>query len=165
MNSTLLLTLSFLAITIAPVLRAAEISPVSLEVSQVSADKRTRTEESQEKSLKVQLTNSSAQDVSVKVKYYFFAKDVKGKEVTILKDGEKPATVKPHSTETVQTETVTAKLTAKHMEGGKGGRGGKEMPAAGQKIVGYGVQVRQDGKVLTDYFSEPSLKTNVGGDR
>jgi len=168
MNSKKLLSFALLPLVLAPALRAVEVSPILLQVKEEGGGKWSHQGETQEKSLSIELTNTSAQNVSVKVKYYFFDKDVKGKEVAIFKDGEKSATVKAHATSTIQTEKVTAKSNEKHAETPKKGRNGsiqagKEVPASGQRLVGYGVQVRQDGKVLADCFSEPSLKTFVGG--
>ncbi len=170
MKTTQFLTLSLIALSgLTSTLRAADTSLISVRVEQVSDDKRTHFDESQKKSLKVYVTNGGAQDASVKVKYYIFAKDIKGKDTIVFKDGELPATVKSHATETVLTPEVVAKSVEQHRQGNTlGGNGrfahaGKEVQASGDKIVGYGVQVRQDGKVVADYFSEPSLKTNVGG--
>ncbi len=169
--SLLTITLTLGLAAFAPILRA-ELSPISVRVEQLSDDKRTRFDESQKKTLVIYLTNSSAQDQSVKLKYYYFGKDVKDHAVIVLKEGEKNATVKAHGDETVKAAEAVAQSTEKHREGGGNiGRnhinpGGKEVNAGGQHIVGYGVQVFQSGKVTTDYFSEPSLKSYVGsGDR
>jgi hypothetical protein len=174
--SSLLLALT----AFAPIARAqiSAVSPVSIRVEQVSDDKRTRFDESQKKTLKIYLTNGGNDVQNVKVKYYYFAKDVKDHEITVFKEGEKSATVKPHSTETVEAETATAQSSEKHSNGngryggGGGGAGGTNnsqggkggvTEATGQKLVGYGAQVLVDDKVATEYFSEPSLKSNVGG--
>ncbi len=145
----------------APLTRA-EVSPISLRVQQDSNDKRDKFDDSQKKSLKIFLTNSSAADVTVKVKYYFYSKSATSKEAAVMKDGEKEATVKAHGSETVETEQVTAVFTAKHHEG-KGGKGGKEVEATGEKIVGYGAKVFQGEKLAAEFYSEPSLKALTGG--
>ncbi len=160
-------SLVLLALTSLTPLVRAEVSPVSVRVEQVSNDKRTRYDETQKKTLQIILSNGSAQEQAVKVKYYYFAKDVKEHAVTVFKDGEKTATIKPHGTETVTADPADAKSSEKHKEGngkgGKGGNNGKEVEASGQRIVGYGVQVFIGDKLATEYFSEPSLKSNVGG--
>ena len=170
MNRTQFLSTTLLSLfSLGASLHALDVSPISIQVDQASDDKHGRYDETQKKSLHVTLTNSSAQDLSVKMKYYIFAKDIKGKDVVVLKDGEQDTTVKAHATETVNTPEITAKSNEKHLQGaalasrGHAAKTGKEVEAGGQKIVGYGVQIIQGGKVITDYFSEPSLKANVGG--
>jgi hypothetical protein len=156
----------------APLARAqlAAVSPVMLQVEQASDDKRTRYDESQKKTLKISLTNSSAQEQTVKLKYYYFAKDIKDHTITVFKEGDKTATVKAHGTEMVEAEPATAQSTEKH--GATNGKYNKNAgdqakngaaEASGQRLIGYGVQVFQDDKLATEYFSEPSLKSNVGG--
>src|SRR5579862_8919024 len=98
-----LLFFFFASCTFAPLLHAqiSAVSPVSIRVDQASDDKRSRFDESQKKTLKIYLTNGSNQDQSVKVKYYYFAKDMKDRAITVFKEGEKTATVKAHGTNEV----------------------------------------------------------------
>jgi hypothetical protein len=142
----------------------APISPISIRVEQVSDDKRTRFEDSQKKTLQIHLTNDSPKDQAVKVKFYYFAKDQKDNAVTVFKEGKKSATVKAHAEAVVQADAAVAKAVEKHQEGtAYRGRTAKEVAASGEHLVGYGVQVFQNSKLAAEYFSEPSLKSNVGG--
>jgi len=119
----------------------------------------TKTNETQKRFLQIHLTNGGSEDQPVTVKYYFFGRDIGGKETMVLRDGKLDVTVKSHWTETVKSEPASEVVT-KAVRGKTG-----TTPAKGKRIVGYGVRVLQNGNVLTDYFSEPSLKDNVGGDR
>jgi hypothetical protein len=140
----------------------AEVSPISMRIEQVSGSKPEKYSTTQKRSLKVHLTNGSGQDqTGLKVKYYYFAKDVKDKDITVKDKGEKTADVKARSTEVVEVPSITATFVEAHTEGGKGGKGGKKVEASGDKIVGYGAQVYSGDKMLTEYFSEPSLKTKL----
>jgi hypothetical protein len=148
----------------------AEVSPVSMRVEQVSGSKPEKYSTTQKRSLKIHLTNGSAQDLTgLKVKYYFFAKEVKEKDITVKDKGEKSADVKARATEVVETPVVTATSVEGHSEGSNGGwkgssggrSSGHKVEASGEKIVGYGAQLYSGDKLLTEYFSEPSLKTKV----
>jgi hypothetical protein len=139
------------------------ISPISVRVEQVSDDKRARFEEDQKKTLQIHLSNDSPKDLAVKVKFYYFAKDSKDNAVLVFKEGKKGATVKAHAEAMVQADAATAKVVEKHQENTSRGHPAKEIPAAGQRLVGYGVQVFQNSALAAEYFSEPSLKSNVGG--
>lgn len=153
------------ALALAPSLRA-EVSPVTVRAEQVSKDDNNKTGKVQNKSLKILVTNNSAQAMDgLKVKYYFFGKDVKDHDVMILEQGEKGANVKAHGSEMVESPVITEKSTDAHSTGGKNGRGGKKVEASGKKVTGYGAQVFDKGKVVADYFSAPSLKAMVGGSK
>lgn len=154
-----------------PLLHAAEISPVSVRVEQVTSVDNAKFKKTQEKSLKIFLTNGTAQDLTgLTVRYYFFGHGVKDHESEVMEKGERPASIKARMTETVETPSVTATATEKHSvasrgKGGNNNKKGKQVAASGEKLTGYGVQVVSGGKVISDYFSEPSLRTLVGGDR
>ena len=82
--------------------------------------------------------------------------------------------MKSHATETVEAPAAKAHFTEEHFEAVRGGvksnnrKGGgfnlgKKVEASGEKLTGYGVQILQGGKVVADYFSEPSLKEKIEG--
>ena len=160
-----------------PVFARAEVSPISIRVEQTSGVDREKFTKTQEKVLKIFLTNGSTADVNnLSVKYYFFGHGVKDHEAGILDKGERAVSVKAHTTETVETPAAKASATDAHVERGKGGfkssnkkgsgfNSGKKVAASGERLTGYGVQVFDGSKLLADYFSEPSLKGKVGGDR
>jgi hypothetical protein len=148
----------------------AAVSPVTIRVEAVSSTDPEKFTTVQKRSLKVYLTNGSGQDITgMKLKYYYFTKDVKDREVVVKEDGEKAADVKARTTEIIETPVIRASSTEAHSTGGnKGNRNkqnqSKKVPAGGERIVGHGAQLfSSDGKLMTEYFSEPSLKTLVGG--
>ncbi|RYD81930.1 MAG: hypothetical protein EOP84_10235 [Verrucomicrobiaceae bacterium] len=155
-------------------LASAQVSPVSMRVEQVNSSDRDKHTTVQKRSLKVHLSNSSGQDqTGLRVKYYYFTKDVKDKDVIVKESGEKSADVKARATEIAETPVVKSSFTDDHFEGGgrnnnKGGRNnnfkaGKKVAASGDKIVGYGVQLYSGDKMIAEQFSGPSLKALVGG--
>ena len=153
----------------------AEISPVMLRVEQVTSVDHAKFKKTQEKSLKIFISNTSTSDLgNLKVKYYFFGHGVKEHESEVVDKGEKTASVKARETVTVESEDAKATAVEQHYVATRGGlkssskkgsgfNKGKQVAASGEKLTGYGVQVLSDGKVIADYFSEPSLKEKVGG--
>ena len=126
----------------------------------------------QEKSLKIFISNTSTGDLgNLTVKYYFFGHGVKDHESEVVDKGEKTTSVKARETVTVESASVKATAVEKHAEAvrnsgnkkTKSNKPPKIVQASGEKLTGYGVQVLSDGKVIADYFSEPSLKGKVGG--
>ena len=167
--------LALVFVSAAALASGAEISPISLRVEQVSKDQHNNFTHKQEKSLKVALTNSSAQDLNaVKIKYFYFARNVKTRDVIVSAKGEVSADVKSHATATFETPGVTMSYTEEHTEGNpfanKNGNnktnGGmaktKKVEASGKRFDGYGVQVFNGGALAGEYFSEPSLKAKAG---
>lgn len=148
----------------------AQVSPVSIRVEQITStdsDKKGVKHE-QSKSLKIHLTNSSRQDFSgLRVKYYFFAKDVKSRDTSVHKDGETTADVKAASSATVETPSVSSSYSEDSYQGKKGGKrgggGGKKVEGTGDRLVGYGARLYDGDKLLTEFFSQPSYKELVGG--
>ena len=130
-----------------------DVCPISIRVESRGETTFTRTAESQSRSLVVYLANATDKEQAVTVKYYFFGRASDGKESMVLHDGKASANLKPHGTETLESEHISAASV----------KAGPKRKASGTKIVGYGAQVFQDGKLLAAYFSEPSFKSNVGG--
>ena len=158
-----------------PVFARAEVSPISIRVEQTTGVDRSKFTKTQEKALKIFVTNGSAADINnLSVKYYFFGHNVKDHEAEILDKGERTASVKAHMTATVETPPAKATATEAHVVAGRGGvkssnkkgsgfNNGKKVAASGEKLTGYGVQVFEGGKLVADYFSEPSLREKVRG--
>ena len=154
----------------------AEVSPFSVRVEQVTSTDGERFKKTQEKKLKIFVSNNSSADANLTLKFYFFGHGAKDREIDTLERGEKTASVKSHATEVVETPAAKATLNEEHYEtkkgkgGGNRGRGGgtrlgKKVEASGKKLTGYGVQVLNGGTVVAEYFSEPSLKAEVAGGR
>ena len=147
-----------------PAFARAEVSPISIRVEQITGVDRDKFKKTQEKSLKIFVTNGSATDLNnLSVKYYFFGHDVRDHEAELLDRGERPASVKARATEIVETPAAKASATEAHSVKGKGKGGGKKVAATGEKLTGYGVQVFSGEKMLAEYFSAPSLKEKAGG--
>lgn len=112
------------------------------------------------KSLQVTLINPSQQTLTdLTIAYYLFARDVRTKEIVLVKKGEKTVTVKPLGKEIVNTdETVlTSQNTYSRTVGGRT----ETTPATGQKFYGYGVQALAGQKVLAEVFDPPELKASI----
>jgi len=129
-------------------------SPIVLRVQQsnkmVAPEKSlTRT---QSRFLKLFLSNSSHDDVSLKIKYAFFGHTVNEHSDFVVLDGEKDATVKPAIITEEDTPTATVTET----------RASKNKPASGEVIIGYGVQVFQGDKLVAEAF-EPSYMKDLMG--
>lgn len=137
----------------------------------------------QDKALKVTIRNvGSKAEAGTTVRYWMMGRDMKTMKPTVLGGGESSVNLTPNGTETVISEPVKSTFTtrqvfvaspaaggkagaAKPPAGGAGGAGGgKPAEASGVKIIGYGVQVIKDGKVVSESFTEPSFKTVVGSD-
>ena len=168
--------LIFLVLLSLAIIARAEVSPFSVRVEQVTSTDAERFKKTQEKKLKIFVSNNSSAEANLTLKYYFFGHGAKDREVDTLEQGEKTASVKPHATEVVETPAMKATLNEEHYEtkkskgGGQQGRGGgiklgKKVEASGKKLTGYGVQVLNGGTVVAEYFSEPSLKAEVGAGR
>jgi hypothetical protein len=153
-----------------------EVSPFSVRVEQVTSTDAERFKKTQEKKLKIFVSNNSSADANLTLKYYFFGHGAKDREMDVLEKGEKTALVKSHATEVVETPATKATFGEEHYETKKGGGGGnrgrgggmqlgKKIQASGNKLTGYGVQILNGGMVVAEYFSEPSLKAEVGGAR
>ena len=70
----------------------AELSPVMLRVEQVTAVDHEKFKKTQDKSLKIFISNTSTGDLgNLTVKYYFFGHGVKEHESEVVDKGEKTA--------------------------------------------------------------------------
>ena len=167
--------IAFILMIAAPLAVGAEVSPIRLRVEQVSKDTHGKFDHKQEKSLKVELSNSSADELGgVKVSYFYFAREVKSGDLAQVGKGEMTAQVKAHGSTMLETPGVSISYTEAHTEGNpfanRGKSGNKQqaahvktVAASGRRFYGYGVRVSRGGEVVAEYFSEPSLKAKVGG--
>ncbi len=165
-------TIIFLASLILLVIPAqAQLSAVRLDVRQNSktdSSGKTNDTKKQSRSLTISLQNTSKEQMDgLVVKYWFFGRNMKTKDTQLLKKGERKSSLAPGAKDEVESEDVTSTYTEKHVEvsAAKGGKGGtnrmptaKKVEASGEKLAGYAVQVVQGGKVVAEYYSEPSLK-------
>ena len=142
---------------------SAQVSPVSMRVEQVTKTDNDKHKHVQKRSLKVHLTNASQQArEGLTLRYYFFGKAVGDNDVILLEKGERSATVASNKTEIVETPIVTKTYEDAHFEGGGKGKSGEKVKASGEKLVGYGVQLFEGEKMLTEQFSQASYKELLG---
>lgn len=150
--------LCFLATCALAPLSYAQVSPISIRVEPVSNTDNDKFKKSQTKTLKIHISNRSDQDrAGLRVKYWFFGKDVKDRDLAVLKEGETKTDLKARATEMVES----ARAEAIAVEAHGGGKGKKKVEASGDKFVGYGVQILEGDKLLAEYFSQPSLKASA----
>jgi len=108
----------------------------------------------QKRTLKVFLTNSSKEETTVKIKYVYFGHAASSHEVGPVDQGEKEATIKPSDTQEVDTPTSTQTYVEEHYPA----KSKIKVPASGNKLTGYGVQIFVGDKLMTQSYEPPSMK-------
>ena len=151
----------------------AEVSPIHMDVEQTQKTepkgKATTkggpppSEKVQSRSLAIRLLNNSNESFDgLVVKYWFFGHEMTGHEIKALKNGERKASLGPRGKETVESAPESSTYVEAHTEAGKGkGAKATKVPASGEKITGYAVQVLNGEKIMAEYYSEPSLKQKL----
>lgn len=159
----------------------APVSRVNISVEQHSSSKLPKATPghppvsniAQHRSLTIRLTNITGEPIDgVVVKYFFIGHDMKDHKMKVLQHGERKATLAPRKTEAVESEEAVNTYTEAHSEAAKskGGSKGKskggtrttKIPASGQKVTGYAVQVFVGSKLETEEYTTPSYKQVVG---
>ena len=151
----------------------SEVSPIHMDIEQTSktepkgkapAKGPPPSEKVQTRSLAVKLSNNSTESFdNLIVKYWFFGHAMTERESTPMKDGsgERKASVGPRGRVTVDIPSFSSTYVEAHSEGsGKGAA--KKVPASGDKIMGYAVQVLNGEKVMAENYSELSYKAKLG---
>ena len=141
----------------------AQISTVSFRVEQETKqeeppgakDHYTKT---QKRTLKVYLTSSSKVDTNVKIKFTFFGHPIASHEVGPIDGGEKEATLKPSVEQEVDTPTTSQTYTEEHYPL----KSKVKVPASGNKLTGFGVQVFVDEKLMGESYEPLSMKDLMG---
>ena len=137
----------------------AQVSPIRIAVEQASKTEtkdKTGRDKTQIRSLKITLNNNSAEAFDgLAVKYWFLGREAKEPTVKVLAEGERKSSLIPRGKDLVESESVSKRYTEERVDRGK------KVPASGEKISGYAVRVMKDGKVLAEYYSEPSYKTLI----
>jgi hypothetical protein len=155
----------------------AQISPVRMDVIQKQkTDSKGKSNESKKqiRSLEITIQNVTRNNLdSVDVKYWFFTKGMKDNDVDVFKSGEKKTSIAAGKKEIIESEEVSSSYTSDHYQvnkgkgnnnrGGnnKGGRSVKKVEGSGDKLVGYGVRVSSEGKVIAEFFSPQGMKEKV----
>lgn len=130
-------------------------------------------EHHQKKQLEITVSSvSRPAPAGLSVKWYFFGRDEKSDRVSVLRSGEAKVDVAAGA-QTVKSDELKNDYTPEHSvvsrsrgRNGGGGRSGgrtsvKKVAGEGDKLIGYGVQVRQSGKVVAETFDPPSLRQDV----
>ena len=162
MNKTWLrsLTISLAALTVLGVSSApAQLGPISIKVT-VEGDKDQKGQSLiQGKRLLIDLANRSFKDyTNLTVKYFFFDKDLKTKELEIAKAGENQLDMPRNNTQQIKTDRVALEQILPHMERQHGSYQTISVPATGKKHMGYGVQVFHEEKVISKLFDPSDLE-------
>jgi hypothetical protein len=129
---------------------------------------------SQNRTLKIVVRNMTSVPQNSTVRYWTIGRDMGTNKTLIMDGGEKNVSLKPNGEETLECDPVKGEFKQKPVflvtsaAGGARGAQGAAKPAApvkpsGNKIVGYGIQIIREGKVVDEKFSEPSYKKLVGG--
>lgn len=134
----------------------AQVSTVRLRVEQVSKNDKTSYKTVQSRSLVVYLTNSAQLPADAVVKWAVFGRDIKTKDVVTIEQGEMKSSMKASGAEKLQTPVVQASSE----EARVGSKGKNE--AAGNKIIGHGVQVWQGDKIVAELYEPLSIKESFG---
>lgn len=158
--SLLLVLLSSVAISL-----GAEVSPIRMTVEQLSKTEskdKTGRDKTQIRSLKITLNNNSAEAFDgLTVKYWFLGRAVTDPKTIILSEGERKSMLTPRGKDFVESEVISKHSVEAHYGAAKAGAKPTKVPASGEKISGYAVRVLKDGKVLAEYYSEPSYKALI----
>jgi len=133
---------------------------VEQETKQEEPNKKDLHTKIQKRTLKVFMTNSSKEETTVKIKYTYFGHPISGHEVGPLDQGEKEDTLKPSETKEVDTPTSTQTYTEEHYPPGKGVK--VKIPASGNKLTGYGIQVYVGDKLMGESYEPLSMKDLMG---
>ncbi len=129
----------------------------------------------QSRVLVITLNNTSkAQMDNLTVKYWFFARDVKGGgNLSVQKSGEGKVSLPPAGRQVVTTENATSTYTTQHNEvAGNQAQvvNGRQInvpqirrvEASGKRIVAHAVRVFDGEKIVGEYYSEYSLRQKMG---
>lgn len=153
-SSLLCLAVTVLSI---PAAALAEPSPVHVRTEQANkleVEKKFTRHAS--RSLKIFVSSSSKEALDLKVKYVVFARDLTGKDMVVVDQGEKAIQVKPFATEMIETPTTKATSIDAHAEKNK------KVEASGIKFVGHAVQVFQADKIVAEFYEPTGIKEQVG---
>lgn len=179
MKITTLITIGALPLGIAAARADFHSSPVRVEVRVASGDSHDRirgstaSEHNQTKQLAITVSSvSRPAPTGLSAKWYFFGRDEKSDRVRLLRSGETKLDLAAGA-QTVKSDELINDYTPEHsvVSRSRGGRGGigrsggrasvKKVAGEGDKLIGYGVQVLQGGKVVAETFDPPSLKQDV----
>jgi len=96
-------------------------------------------------------------------KWYVFGRNIKTQQMSVLDSGEVNVSFPANGVQTFESREVTCAFTPMHtVSTGSGKRTkAKRVDAAGVKIIGFGAQVKDGGKIVGEFFSERDLIQNT----
>ena len=133
----------------------AELSPVNIRVEQPSKTESEPDKKTTTRKLKITLSSSSQEELVLKVKWAILGRDVAGKEVKVVEEGELLSTIKPRGTDVQETRMSKPQVVT---EAKTDPKTRKRTPATGIKFVGYGVQVFKGEVKVAESYDPPSVK-------
>ena len=145
----------------------AEISPFRVRVEQVAKSEMEKFTKTQKRSLKIFVSSASKEPAEVTAKYYIFGREIQKNDIVKLDEGAKPVSLKPLSTEMVESAVVTSVSEEPHANISSKGKGpskrttASKVEAGGTKIVGFAVQVFQGEKMVAESYDPPSMKEEI----
>ncbi len=161
----------FIALLLSLAFHASALTLTVKQDTKIDNEGKTNDTKTQTRTLDMTVTSLENGSVQAELRYWFFARNMKTGKETTFKRGTKTASLEHNEATTIQSETVTSTYIEEHVEvekakGNKGGGGKgkgaksttKKVPASGDRITGYAVQVLIGKEVVADYYSAPSYK-------
>lgn len=155
---------------------AAQNSPIMLRVKFTGGDSHDNIKNStasvhhQRKELTATLTNLSREEQKgLTVKWYAFGREVKSNKVVIFSSASNSVTL-PAAKAGSDTFTASTTYTPDHSvvssssgrkTSGRSRTSVKKVSGSGTKMLGWGVQVIRDGKVVAEEFQPPGHKASL----
>jgi hypothetical protein len=139
----------------------AEPSAISIRVEQSNrstSDPKDHFIRTHIRSLNIFVTNNSSAPAQLKVKHIIFGREMIHHDFVTIAEGEAPLTVKPHTTEKIETPEAKVVSTDAHFDA----KAKKAVAGAGATIIGSGVQVMQDKAVVAEFYDPASIKERWG---
>ena len=134
----------------------------------LSIAKSTAATITQHKTLTIALSGKAKSPETRTGKWTAYGRGLKGNDITVLESGEfkvdlaggaqKVESKKVSTTYTPEHATVS---TTRGRSGGTSRTTAKKVPAEGTKFIGYGVVVKDGGKIVGEFFDPSGLKTEA----
>jgi hypothetical protein len=134
---------------------------VEQETKQEFPNLKDRHTKTQKRTLKVFLTSSSKEDANVKIKYTYFGHPEGGHDTVAVSQGDKDVTLKPSVTQEEDVPTASVTYVEEHYPPAKPGSAAKVIPASGNKLTGYGVQIFEGDKLVGESYEPLSMKEEM----
>jgi hypothetical protein len=134
---------------------------VEQETKQEYPNLKDRHTVTQKRTLKVFLTSSTKEETNVKIKYTYFGHPEGGHDTIAVSQGDKDVTLKPAVTQEEDIPTANVTYVEEHYPPAKPGAAKVKIPASGNKLTGYGVQVFLGDKKVGESYEPMSMKDEM----